>query len=218
VARMKKCVMLCALLTLVAAVKADPGFLKTMPADDFAAAGLKKLTPEELVRLETLVQQYKTGEVAEVKQQVEAKAEVSRQEAEEKVAAAETKARAAEAKASEAAKAVAAKTAPATTKKSPGWFGALLTLKRAGEKPEKEEPLTGQLAGDFRGWNGRSVFKLQDGTEWLQQNATEKYDYSPTLHSPKVKITPAAFSGFWLEIEGVNLTVRVVPLRLTEQK
>ena len=225
---MKTCVMFCALLITVAAVKADTGFLKTLPAEDFAAAGLKKLTPEELARLETLVQQYKTGVVADVTQQVEAKAAVTRQEAEEKVAVAETKAQAAEAKArdaevkaNEAAKAAreaGAMTATPPAKKPPGWFSALIQLKRAGEKPEKEEPLVSQLVGDFNGWNGRSVFRLQDGTEWLQQNATEKYSYSPVLHSPKVKITPAAISGFWLEIEGVNLTVRVVPLKLTEQK
>lgn len=232
---MNKCIMIWGVLALAVLAKADTGFLKTVPADDFAAAGLQKLTPEELARLEALVQRYKTGEVAEVRQQVEAKASVSREEAEKKIVAAEAKAREAETKASEAAlkvqeaeakaneivlkaKEVAAKAPAAPDKKQPGWFKALITLNRAGEKPEKEEPLESRLTGDFNGWNGRSIFSLENGTRWIQQNKTDSYVYSPTLHSPKVKIKPAAIRGFWLEIEGVNLQVRVMPLELTEQK
>jgi hypothetical protein len=72
--------------------------------------------------------------------------------------------------------------------------------------------------GDFDGWNGRTVFNLENGTRWVQQNKTDSYVYSPVLHSPRVKIVPAAIRGFWLEIEGVNLNVRVIPLELTEPK
>jgi hypothetical protein len=166
---------------------------------------------------------------------VETKASASEQEAEKKVAEAETKAKEAETKANEAeakakaaeakASALAAQAKPAEPKpavvpgkKQPGWFAALLTLNRANAKPEKEEPLESRLTGDFRGWNGNSVFNLEDGTRWVQQNKSESYEYSPVLHSPKVKIRPAAFRGFWLEIEGVNLQVRVVPLELPEGK
>lgn len=218
---MKKCIMTLGLLVLAVMAKADTGFLKTLPAEDFAAAGLQKLTPEEQARLEALVERYKTGEVAEVRQQAEARMSASQQEAEQKIVAAETKAKEAEAKATEAemkAKEAGTKAAAASAKKQPGWFTALITLNRASEKPEKEEPLESRLAGDFDGWNGRSVFNLENGTRWVQQNKTETYAYAPVLHSPKVRIKPAAISGFWLEIEGVNLQVRVVPLELPEQK
>ena len=50
---MKECIVVSALLTFAIVAKADPGFLKTLPAEDFAAAGLQKLTPEELARLES---------------------------------------------------------------------------------------------------------------------------------------------------------------------
>lgn len=232
---MNKCIMIWGVLALAVLAKADTGFLKTVPADDFAAAGLQKLTPEELARLEALVQRYKTGEVADVRQQEEARAAATQQEAERKVVAAEAKAREAETKASEAAmkamqaeakaneialkaKESATKAPAAPDKKQPGWFKALITLNRANEKPEKEEPLMSRLTGDFNGWNGSSIFSLENGTRWVQQNKTETYVYSPTLHSPKVKIKPAAIRGFWLEIEGVNLQVRVMPLELPEQK
>ncbi len=225
---MKKCIAIFGLLVFVATAIADEEFLKTLPAADFAAAGLQKLTPEELARLEALVQQYKTGEVTTMRQQTEAKALASQQEAEKKILAAEAKAREAEAKeheaATKAAEAAAKTQAQATpvqttpTKKQPGWFTALLTLQKAGEKPEKEEPLTSRMVGDFDGWSGRTIFTLENGSRWRPQNKAEIYPYSPILHSPKVKITPAAFGGFWLEIAGVNLQVRVIPVGLPEQK
>jgi len=214
---MKMRILAWGLLLLGVTARADPGFLKTLPAVDFTAAGLQKLAPEELARLEALVEQYKTGELAEVRRQAEAKAAASRLEAEARIVAAETKAKEATAKAdAAAAKANEAETKAATApaKTQPGWFMALITLKRAGEKPDKEEPLESRLVGDFDGWNGHSIFSLENGTRWVQQNKIDTYTYSPVLHSPKVKITPAAFSGFWLEIKGVNLSVRVIPLEL----
>ena len=171
--------------------------------------------------MEALVQRYKSGEVTAVRQQAEARVAVSQQEAEKKIVAAETKALAAETKVKEAeqkVKETETKVVAAPAKKQPGWFTALLTLKRAGEKPEKEQPLESRLVGDFRGWTGKTNFTLEDGTRWAQQNPGEAYPYAPTLHSPRAKITPAAINGFWLEIEGVNRQVRVVPLELPGQK
>jgi len=242
---MKKYVLIGGLLALAALARADGDFLKSLPPDAFTAAGLQKLTPEELTRLEALVQQYKSGELATARQQAEAQAAAarhqaeaqaaaSRQEAERKIAAAESKAREAEAKAQLAvteaqaaaqAGAAAAKApeagpqpAAAPARKQPRWFTALLTLDRANAKPEKEEPLESHLVGDFDGWHGQTVFTLENGTRWKQQNRTESYNYAPTLHSPRVRITPAAFHGFWMEISGVNLSVRVIPLDLTQSK
>ena len=229
---MKKCLIILGLLGLAVVARADAGFLKTLPADDFASAGLQKQTPEELARLEALVQLYKTGELSVMRQKAEAEAS-ARQLAEQKIIAAEQKARDAEAKAREVAqqardaeakageaarknKETATQAEAVPGKKQPGWFAALLTLKRAGEKPAKEEPLVSRLDGDFSGWSGRTVFKLQNGTQWVQQNKTDSYVFSPALHSPNVKITPAALSGFWLEVEGANMKVRVEPIELLE--
>ncbi|HUJ42575.1 MAG TPA: hypothetical protein VLW52_03100, partial [Opitutaceae bacterium] len=209
-----------------------PGFLPSLPPDAFTAAGLQKLTPVELARLEALVQQYKSGALAVVqlqadaqtaaaRHQAEVQAAASRQEAEQKIAAAESKTREAEAKAqAAAAKTPDAETLPAAApaRKQPRWFTALLTLDRANAKPGKEEPLESRLVGDFDGWHGQTVFTLENGTRWKQQNRTESYNYAPALHSPKVRITPAAFHGFWMEVAGVNLSVRVVPLDLTQSK
>jgi len=192
---MKRYVLIGGLLALAALARADGDFLKSLPPDAFTAAGLQKLTPEELARLEALVQSYKSGELATARQQAEAQAAAARDQAEAEP-----------------------HPAAAPARKQPRWFTALLTLDRANAKPEKEEPLESRLVGDFDGWHGQTVFTLENGTRWKQQNRTESYNYAPTLHSPKVRITPAAFHGFWMEIAGVNLSVRVIPLDLTQSK
>jgi hypothetical protein len=228
---MRKYFLTWGLLALAVTARAEPEFVKTLPADEFTAAGLQKLTPEELAKLEALVQRFKSGEVAVVRQQAAAQVTVSQQEAEKKVVAAESKAAAAEAKAKEAelnakkaVPATAPTAAPATAatstpaKKQPSWFSALITVKQASEKPEKAEPLESRLTGDFRGWSGKTVFSLENGSKWIQQNPSESYPYAPALHSPKVKIMPATMGGFWLRIEGVNMEVRVMPLELPTQK
>ena len=97
----KKWILTLGLLVLAVTAKADTGFLKTLPAEDFAAAGLQKLTPEELTRLEALVQRYNKGEMTEVRQQAEAKVSAARAEAVKRDVASEKKARNSEAKANE---------------------------------------------------------------------------------------------------------------------
>lgn len=218
---MRMVITMCGMLLLAVMAKAETEFLKTLPADDFAAAGLQKLTPEELIRLEMAVQRYRTGEVAVVQKRAETKISASQLAAEKQIAAAETIAKEAVEKSREALQKVKrpeTKAAEVSAKKQPGWFTALITLKRAGNKPEKEESLESRLVGDFRGWSGNTIFTLEDGTRWTQQNRSESYVFSPKIHSPKVKISPAAISGFWLEVEGVNLRVRVIPSELPEQK
>ena len=52
---MKRCIMTWALLALAVTLKAETGFVKALPAEDFATAGLQKLTPEELGHRHTLL-------------------------------------------------------------------------------------------------------------------------------------------------------------------
>ncbi len=191
---MNKCILGVGLLLLVGRLSVETEFIKTLPAEEFAAAGLSKLTPAELVRLEAAVLHFKAGEVAVVKQEAEAK-----------VAAAEAKAKQTEA-------------ATAGEKKSPSWFMALLTLKQASEKPGGAESLESTLVGDYRGYSGNTVFTLTDGSQWVQQNRTDTSVYSPTQYSSKVKIYPATFAGFWLEVAGVPGRVRVVLFEAKERK
>ena len=201
---------------------AERNYLQNLPPEKFKAAGLHKLTAAELAVLQELfvnqnnvavaaVKQEAETKVAEVKHEAEAKVAEVRHEAETKVAAIK---QAAEVKVAEAKNEVAKQVEPAAAKGKPGWFGALLTLSRASAKPETAEPLVSHLVGDFRGWAGNTLFTLDDGTRWVQQNQVDKYQYSPVLHSPRVTVKPASMAGFWLEIEGVHQRLRVLPYSL----
>ena len=164
-----------------AAHAAEGDFFKALTPEESQSAGLGKLAPEELARLEALVERYRLGQVTVAVAQKAA--EIRRAE-------------------------------PAKPKKLlPDWVGALITLQHTEAKPEGVESLESSLTGDFTGWSGRSTFRLENGQLWAQVNS-DSYPYSPTLHSPKVKISPASFGTFWLEIEGVNQRCRVKPVKL----
>ncbi|MBI2514118.1 MAG: hypothetical protein HYV96_19270 [Opitutae bacterium] len=157
----------------VGAASAAEGFLKRLPAEQFAAAGLNKLTPEELARLEKLI-------------------------AEREQAVATTAVGAAAAKGEKAG--------------GPGWLRALVTLQETAEKPEAAEAIVTRLAGDYDGWTGKTVFKLENGQVWQQVGGGERFDDKRS--APTVKIYPGMMGAYWLEVEGVRERVKVRPVKL----
>lgn len=187
-----------ALLVLAAAARADD-FTRTMTAAERTAAGLDKLTPEELARLKAIVERYKSGEVPAVRQAAEERAAKAGRDTEERVAAA-------------GARAPQTEAAESAGKKQPGWLHALVTLKRAEEKPDDAGVLESRLAGDFTGWSGRTLFGLENGQVWQQAGGGEYI--GATLRQPNVKIYPAAMGSYWLQVEGLRQRVRVKPYKL----
>src|SRR6188768_3783947 len=118
---MRKCRRIVTWVLGVAAFGLGPGraaeerFSTAVPAAEYTAAGLAKLSPEELVRLDALVRDFKSGALAQARREAEAAAK-AQAEAEVRVAQAEAEARAARAEAQVRAAAVAkpaAATAPA---------------------------------------------------------------------------------------------------------
>lgn len=180
---MRSMIALLAGLAIATAAAAEEGFTATLTTDERAAAGLDKLTPGELARLQVLIERYKSGEVI-----------VIREEAQAKVASAEAKAREA---------------ATATERTQPGWLKALVTLQRAGEKPEAQEVFETRLATEFRGWREHTVFTLENGQQW-RVDGTEPY-ITPPQPAPRVRIRPGVFGSYWMEIEGVRTRVKVRP-------
>ena len=175
------------LLTQSPAVGGD--FTRTLTPEKMQAAGLAKLTPEELAELETLVQHYKAGEPASAP---------------------------VPATAVTAAKAPAAPESNQAAKSAkilPAWVGALLTLERIGSKGAKPEAMESRIKGEFSGWEKRTLFRLENGQVWTQVN-DDSYVHAPVLQSPGVKITPASFGTFWMDVEGVNQPCRVKPVRM----
>lgn len=162
-------------------------FSKTLTPEKLQVSGLTKLTPEELFQLETLIEAYKTGAVEKAVETIPTPT---------------------------AAAPAAAKAPPEKSGILPDWVGALITLKRAENQPStKSQSMESRITGEFQGWSGRTQFKLENGQIWTQVN-TDSYGYTPPLKSPKVKIFPAAFGTFWLEIEGVGQRCRVKPVKL----
>lgn len=162
---------------LAASAFAGEAFLKTLPAERFAAAGLNKLTAEELAQLEQIIADHEHGA------------------AKNAVAAAKVESPKPEAKAS-----------------GPGWLRALVTLQETADKPEAAEAIETRLAGDYEGWTGKTVFKLQNGQIWQQAGGGERVD--DVRHAPAVKIYPGMIGAYWLEVEGVRERVKVKPVKL----
>ena len=66
--------------------------------------------------------------------------------------------------------------------------------------------LTTRLAGPFTGWDGDTVFRLENGQLWQQIDSSYLYSRA---ESPRVTIRRAAFGSYLLQVEGIGRTVRV---------
>jgi hypothetical protein len=178
------------------AAEAEEKFSKTIPAGDFSAAGLAKLSPEELARLDALVRDYKSGAL-----------EAARREAAAAITAAEARARATEARVRAEAKAARAKEQEEAAKKSEtSLLARAKVLLTPGTKIEYST-VESRIAGEFRGWEGRTTFTLENGQRW--QSAGESTYVSPPILRPAVKIAPGVLGTFWMTVEGVRQRVKV---------
>lgn len=79
------------------------------------------------------------------------------------------------------------------------------------EKPDIEgmprEPIVTRIVGSFSGWDGQTVFRLENGMIWTQADK-DKF-YIQELQSPTVTIKPAMFGAWKLSIEGYEKNCRV---------
>ena len=171
------------LLGVTAVRAAEEAFSKAVSAEYFSAAGLAKLSREELARLDGLVGAYRSGALV-----------AARRDAAEAPAVAE--ARVARAEAANGQRAEGGVVAKAKVMLTPG-------------TEVEYAAVESRIAGDFTGWEGRAVLTLENGQRW--QIANGGLYSTPPLKNPRVKIVPAPLGGFWLTIEGVATRVRVVP-------
>ena len=66
-----------------------------------------------------------------------------------------------------------------------------------------------QIAGEFSGWEGETIFKLTNGQIWQQSSYAYTYSYK---YRPKVLIFPFG-GGFELQVEGMDQRIKVVRLK-----
>ena len=191
---------------------ADENFSTAVRPGDFSAAGLGKLSAEELARLDALVRDFKSGALLAAKREAAA-ADAARVAAEEKAAKAEVAKSEAEAKsrvATQRAEAASAAPTDSSVKKIAGGIVAKAKVLLAPGTEVEYAETDSRIAGNFTGWSGKSILTLENGQRWQIVNGGEYV--TPPLASPKVKVTPASLGGFWMTIEGVNQRVRVSPL------
>jgi hypothetical protein len=66
-----------------------------------------------------------------------------------------------------------------------------------------------RIDGEFEGWDGETIFKMQNGQIWQQDEYAYTYTYK---YSPKVTIIRS--SGSWkMQVEGMSKAIRVKKIR-----
>lgn len=99
-----------------------------------------------------------------------------------------------------------------------GGASAIATLPAAQDRTGFSDNTSGsggtvrsRLPGEFRGWGGKAVFKLENGQVW-QQVGSDAWS-GVRLENPAVLIEPGAFGSWRMKVEGYNTTTRVKRVR-----
>ncbi|MBT8084708.1 MAG: hypothetical protein HKP32_00715 [Woeseia sp.] len=81
-------------------------------------------------------------------------------------------------------------------------------------KLETANAVTARLVGDFEGWTGRTIFRLDNGQVWQQtRNYVRNYKPREPIPSPEVTISKGMFSSYNLRVAGIKRAVQVKRLK-----
>ncbi|NND45346.1 MAG: hypothetical protein HKN58_08480 [Xanthomonadales bacterium] len=67
--------------------------------------------------------------------------------------------------------------------------------------------IVSRLVGEFDGWDGETVFELENGMVW-KQDETDKF-FTRNMVNPEVTIKSGLFDSWRLSVEGYNKSVKV---------
>lgn len=98
----------------------------------------------------------------------------------------------------------AASTAPATAQ-APVTGGDRRGL--ASDDKKDDSPIKSAILGEFTGWDGQTIFKLENGMIWVQDDR-DKF-YVKDLENPVAVIEPGMFNSWSLHIEGYKSECKV---------
>jgi hypothetical protein len=73
-------------------------------------------------------------------------------------------------------------------------------------KAERADSIRSRIPGEFLGWEGNTIFELENGQVWRQTDSTR---VGLRLTNPEVEISRGILGGFFLSVEGLNRRVRV---------
>lgn len=147
-----------------------------MRPEEFKAAGLDKLSEDELQHLDAYLQGYRQAAQKKAAEQAQSKAQEEIKKANAKADEANAKADQAQ-KASEEAK------------------------RDAASARTKLDALVSRVDGSIEGIKGNTVIRLEDGTVWKQVNRDDHYRASITDH-PSAVVLHTTF-GYKMRIEGM---------------
>lgn len=69
------------------------------------------------------------------------------------------------------------------------------------------EPFETRIVGEFNGWTGNTVFELENGMVW-RQDERDRRRFQP-MQNPVVVIKPGLLGAWYLTVEGQKRKVRV---------
>jgi hypothetical protein len=167
---MKRVLVLLCLVLICDSVLSQEGFSSVeerMTGQEFTAAGLAKLTPEELAALNRWLRDHS-------------------------VATLDTPV---------ARGSVASATGLDAVADKRGFEGA----------ETNTDTIVSPLVGEFTGWDGDTVFELENGMVW-KQDETDRY-FTRTLVNPVVTIKSGLFNSWRLSVEGYYQWVKVKRLQ-----
>ena len=101
----------------------------------------------------------------------------------------------------------AAATTAATTSSAAESTGGDRRGFRSEKEDEDRSSITSRIVGKFSGWDGQTVFKLENGMIW-EQTDKDKF-YIREVENPVAIIEPGIFGTWRLQIEGYNSKCRV---------
>jgi hypothetical protein len=155
----------------------DPPFTKGLSPADFAAAGLGKLTPEELSALDALVHAREVGAVAVAKDETTKQVTVAvRQETKAEDKKEEEK------------------------KSSAGFIERMKVMLKPGTEIEYTT-LDSAIVPPYDGYDPGSVLTLVNGQRWQVVDKTSDFRRKSLIPVP-VKIIPGSMESFFMEISG----------------
>jgi hypothetical protein len=80
-------------------------------------------------------------------------------------------------------------------------------FKNKKDSEEDRSPIATRIKGSFTGWDGHTVFALENGMIWEQADQ-EKF-YTKEVQNPEITITPGLFGTWRLSMVGHNSACRV---------
>ncbi|MCH8221724.1 MAG: hypothetical protein IIA76_10395 [Proteobacteria bacterium] len=72
--------------------------------------------------------------------------------------------------------------------------------------------ISSRIISDFDGWDGKTVFRLENGQVWRQKDVNSTLSWRGSSH-PVATIRRKTFNSYLLKVEGTNKSVRVTRVK-----